>query len=401
MNKLKKSKFLSLVLLLGIIFSLFTGCSTTSNTTDLNQEGQNKETVKVESNMASNEDVKTNSNLKVHFINVGQADCILVQDGNSNMLIDAGNNDDSNTVLNYLKKQNVSKLDYVIGTHPHEDHIGSLDDVIKEFDIGKVYMPKVTHTSKTFKDVINAIKNKNLKITTPTPGTSFNIGSSTATILAPNSNEYEDLNNYSIVIKLTHGNNSFMFTGDAEDISEKEIIKKGFDLKADVLKIGHHGSSSSTTVEFLNKVNPKYAVIMTEKNNSYGHPHKEVMDRLKSKGITVYRTDENNTIVATSDGSKISFNTNKGSYLYGRASSTSNSNNTTNTTKNTNKVSNSSVSNKVESNKTKKKVYYTPKGKSYHSTTECRTLSRSKTILSGTLEEAISSGHSDPCDVCN
>lgn len=399
MNKLKKSKFLSLILVIGMLFSLLTGCSTSSNGS--NQVNQNKETVKVESNLASNENIKTNSNLKVHFINVGQADCILVQDGNSNMLIDAGNNNDSNTVISYLKKQNINKLDYVIGTHPHEDHIGSLDDVIKEFNIGKVYMPKVTHTSKTFKDVVNAIKNKNLSITTPTPGTSFTLGSSTATILAPNSSEYEDLNNYSIVIKLTHGNNSFMFTGDAEDVSEKEMIKKGFDLKADVLKLGHHGSSSSSTVEFLNKVNPKYAVIMTEKNNSYGHPHKEVMDKLKSKGITVYRTDENNTIVATSDGNKISFNTSKGSYLYGRASSNSNIKENTNNTKPSTNSNNSKIESSKASTSDKKKVYYTPNGKSYHLTSQCRTLSRSKTILSGTLEEAISSGHADPCDVCN
>lgn len=259
-------------------------------------------------------DIKVNGNLKVHYIDVGQADSILVQQNGHNMLIDAGNNADSGLVVDYLKQQEVEKLDYVIGTHPHEDHIGGLDAVINSFDVEKVLMPEVTATTNTYKDVITAIQNKNLKITTPKVGNSYDLGDANWTILAPNSNSYEYTNNYSIVIKLKFGNNSFIFTGDAEDISEGEILSKQLDIQADVLKVGHHGSSSSTTDAFLNAVNPKYAVISVGEDNKYDHPHKSTMDRLKAKNIEVYRTDECRTIIATSNGEDITFNTDPGSY---------------------------------------------------------------------------------------
>ncbi|WZL73883.1 ComEC/Rec2 family competence protein [Clostridiaceae bacterium 35-E11] len=255
--------------------------------------------------------------LEVHFIDVGQADSILVRNKDAFILIDAGNNEDETLVVDYLKKQKVKKLDYVIGTHPHEDHIGGLDAVINEFDLSTIYMPKVSHTSKTYKDVLIAIKNKKLKIEVPTVGTKFQVGDAEGMILAPNANAYEDLNNYSIVIKLTHGDNTFLFTGDAEKISEEEMMNKRFDLSADVLKLGHHGSHSSTTPKFLDRVNPQYAVIMVGKENDYKHPHKEVMDQLKDKGIKVYRTDQNGTIVITSDKKSLTFHGTIGDYRYG------------------------------------------------------------------------------------
>ncbi|MBF8984050.1 MBL fold metallo-hydrolase [Lutibacter sp. B2] len=256
--------------------------------------------------------------VKVHYIDVGQGDCILVENNQHYMLIDAGNNDDSKLVLDYLKKQGIKKLDVVVGTHPHEDHIGSLDAVINNFDIGKVYMPKIINTTKTYRDVITAIKSKELRITPPKVGERFRIGDATASILAPNSEKYKDLNNYSIVIKLTYGSTSYLFTGDAEGLSEKEMLGRGSDLSADVLKVGHHGSHSSSIIEFLNRVNPKYAVISCEKNNDYKHPHKETMDKLEKRNIPVYRTDESGTIICTSDGQTINFNTSPGSYTYPR-----------------------------------------------------------------------------------
>lgn len=246
--------------------------------------------------------------LKVSYIDVGQADSILVQQGTSSMLIDAGTNEASEKVKNYIASQGVTKLDYVVGTHPHEDHIGGLDVAINSFQVGTVYMPKITNTTKTFTDVVKAIKNKGLQAVSPKAGETFKLGEASCTVLAPNSSKYEDLNNYSIVIKVTFGNNSFMFDGDAEDVSEKEMLSKGFDVKADVLKVGHHGSSSSTTEGFLNAVNPKYAVISVGKGNTYGHPHESTMNRLKAHNIAVYRTDECGTIVAISDGNNITFN---------------------------------------------------------------------------------------------
>ncbi len=247
--------------------------------------------------------------LKIHYIDVGQGDAILIQKDGENMLIDAGENEYGKVVVNYLKKNNVSKIDYIIGTHPHSDHIGGLDTVIQNFEVDKVIMPKVNHTTKTFEDVLLAIKEKNLKLVFPKVGDIHKLGDAKWTILAPNGEEYDSLNNYSIVIRLQYKNNSFLFTGDAESQSEKEMLESNekSSLVADVLKIGHHGSSSSTTDEFLQAVQPKFAVIQLGKDNSYGHPHKETLKKLKRNQIEVFRTDLNGTIVATSDGERIEF----------------------------------------------------------------------------------------------
>lgn len=251
--------------------------------------------------------------LKVHFIDVGQADAILIQQQDQYMLIDAGNNGDADLIVNYLEKQGVKKLQYVIGTHPHEDHVGSLDTVINTFDIENIMMPKATANTKTFEDVISAIKSKGLKITTPKIGDQYTLNEGEWRILAPSGSEYKDINNYSIVIKYTFGEHSFLFTGDAEEQSEEEILSNSIgdikSLQSDILKIGHHGSNSSTSEEFLNAVNPRYAVISAGKDNKYGHPHKEILDRLTKSNIEVIRTDEKGTVVFTSDGKDLSYET--------------------------------------------------------------------------------------------
>lgn len=258
--------------------------------------------------------------LRVHFIDVGQADAILIQGPeDQNIVIDAGNNGDGKAVVDYIRSQGVKELAAVIGTHPHEDHIGGLDLVIESFNVDKVYMLKVVHTTETFRDVLKAVSSKNLKVTTAAKGVKLPLASMEAVFLGPVGSDYENLNNHSAVLKLAYGETSFLFQGDAEAESEKEIINSdmGGRLKADVLKLGHHGSSTSTTPEYLDRVKPAYAVVMAGKGNDYGHPHKETMELLRSRNISVYRTDEQGTVIAVSDGKSISFSTMPGSYNHG------------------------------------------------------------------------------------
>lgn len=247
--------------------------------------------------------------MDVHFIDVGQGDAILIEKDNSAMLIDAGENNQGDIVVDYLKSQNIEKLDYVIGTHPHSDHIGGLDTVLNSFPVDKVILPSATNTTKTYEDFLDAIETNDLTVTKAVVGDTFYLGSASFTIVAPNTSSYEELNNYSVGIKLTYGSNTFLFTGDAEELSEKEMISNGIDLSADVLKLGHHGSQNASCDEFLEAVNPTYAVISVGKDNDYGHPHKETLQSLLDHDIKVFRTDEQGTIVFTSDGKNISVNT--------------------------------------------------------------------------------------------
>ncbi|MBS6955583.1 MAG: MBL fold metallo-hydrolase [Enterocloster asparagiformis] len=271
------------------------------NTTEIAETSpQNIETVSVP---VQSEEVK------IHFIDVDQGDSILIQSGDHDMLIDAGENDKGDSVVTYLHSLGISELDYVIGTHPHSDHIGGLDDVINNFSIGTVIMPPVEHTTKTFEDVIDALSDQGLNLTEPKVGKSYQIGSASFDIIAPNKSYGDDLNNWSIGIKLTNGNDSFVMCGDAESQSETDICANGIDISADVLKLGHHGSNTSSSEAFLNAVNPKYAVISCGMGNSYGHPHQETMDKLSARGIQVFRTDEQGTIIATSSGNGITWST--------------------------------------------------------------------------------------------
>ena len=246
--------------------------------------------------------------LKVHFIDIGQGDSILIQSDDSNMLIDAGERHYSDTLISYLKDKGVSKLDYVIGTHPHSDHIGGLANIIDNFQIGKVIMPNAMSTTKTFEELLDTISNNNLKITKPIIETEYVIGSASFVIIAPNGTDYKSLNDYSVGIKLVNDENSFVFTGDAETYSEDEMLQNGIDLKADVLKLAHHGSSTSNSDDFLDAVNPTICVISAKKDNSYGHPHVEIMQATKDRNVRLYRTDEQGTIVLESDGRTITAN---------------------------------------------------------------------------------------------
>ncbi len=248
----------------------------------------------------------SDASLSVHYIDVGQADCELIQLPNGeNMLIDAGNNEDGDDVVAYLQSLGVSKIDYLIGTHPHEDHIGGLDDVIESFDIGKIYMPEKVANTKTFESVLDAIEAKSLTISTAKAGVNiYNDGETAIDIAAPVGTDYSSLNDYSAVILLKYRDASFIFMGDAESRSESEIT---YDVSADVLKVGHHGSSTSSSQSFLNRVNPKYAVISCGEGNSYGHPNQETLDKLNAMGVTIYRTDLNGTVICRTDGNSYSW----------------------------------------------------------------------------------------------
>ena len=246
--------------------------------------------------------------MTIHYIDVGQGDCILIQVNNKNLLIDSGPSSNRKSLLDYLENLNIKKLDYIIATHPHEDHIGNMDTIIRRYNIGSFYSPKVTHSSTTFENMISSLVDKNLKINILNRGvTGINLGENTSvSVYSPLENLYSDnLNDYSPIIKITFLNNSFLFTGDAEISTENTVLSQNENLKCDILKIGHHGSSTSTSPDFITAVNPSVAIISVGKNNPYGHPTPEIISLLNSLNIKTIRTDINGSIIAISDGSNI------------------------------------------------------------------------------------------------
>lgn len=245
--------------------------------------------------------------MQVHFIDVGQGDATLITCGDEAMLIDSGDNSKGTTVQLYLKKQGIDKLEYLVLTHPDADHIGGADVVVSKFDIDTVFMSEFTKDNKTYNELISALNYKGLSWSTPNVGNTYTLGSAEFTIIAPNTT-YSDPNNSSIGLILRNGENGFLFTGDAEEEAEYDILANGLDIECNVYKAGHHGSKTASTKELIELASPEYVVVSCGEDNSYGHPHAEPMNLFRSKGMQLFRTDEQGSIIATADGKDITWN---------------------------------------------------------------------------------------------
>ena len=250
-------------------------------------------------------DVEVNGKFIASFIDVGQGDSIFLEFPNGkNMLIDAGEKYESETVQSFINSKGYFSLDYVVGTHPHTDHIGGLESIIRRYEIGEIYLPKVVHTSKTYENLLTTINELGYKVNSAISGMEIiNEKGLEVKILSPKNSNYSELNNYSVVIKIVFGNTSFLFMGDAEKVVENEILSE---VSADVVKVGHHGSDSSSSSDFVESVKAKYAVIMSGVDNQYDLPSDEVVSRWENSGAKVYNTSVNGNIVMVSDGNNIS-----------------------------------------------------------------------------------------------
>ena len=335
---------------------------------------------------STNQAENTDTELQVFVFDVGQADCILLKTESHSILIDAGNIGQDDLILGYLASHGVNKLDYVVATHPHADHIGSMGGVIMGMEsVGTVLMPDAAHTTNTFETLLDAIEEKDVPIEIANRGDEIVLGGMRIEALAPGPGNYADLNDYSVVLRVIFGQAAFLFSGDADAISENEQLSSGLSLEADVLKVGHHGSRTSSAQKYLDAVAPKYAVISLGKDNSYGHPHSETMDRLTGIGAEIYRTDENGTVSFVTDGETISVNMDRlaGS---GGAGATAGTQPDTNTGSNTNTGGGSYIGNRNS------KILHLP---------TCRTLPQeSNRVYFDSRDEALNQGYR-PCNNCN
>ncbi len=303
MNKKTKKKILEFIIMVIVVLGFFIYEEFFSNNLEKNSI-QFRQTEEIEQTINLSE----NSNLKIYFIDVGQADCILINNNQEYALIDAGNNEDGKKIVNYLNELGVHSFKYVVGTHAHEDHIGGMDDIIKNFNIEHFYMPDAITTTKTFEDVLDALEEKKIAFETPEIDSTFSLAETKFQVMYIGDDK-KDLNDTSLVLRLTYGNTSYLLMGDATNKVEKEILNKN--LQSDVLKVGHHGSQYSTHAQFLKAVSPKYAIIQVGKNNNYNHPKDVTIKKLEEVGAKIYRTDNDGTIILSSDGDNITFKTMK------------------------------------------------------------------------------------------
>lgn len=264
-------------------------------TKDIEPSNANKENIPVINEVTSD--------LQIYYFDVGQADSILILNNDTAMLIDAGNNADGPLLVDYIKnKLKINKIDIVVGTHPHEDHIGGIDDIINNFDIEDIYLPEVITTTKTFEDMITAIENKDLAISIPEKGEKFKLGEADFEVIYTGTDD-KDLNATSIIINMLYGEKTYLFTGDTTEEVEDTILNQNIDI--DVLKVAHHGSRYSSSYEFLKIATPEYAIVSVGEENSYEHPHQEAINRIKKHTNNIYMTKDVGTILLTSDGKEI------------------------------------------------------------------------------------------------
>lgn len=281
-----KRNFIILMALVFAILILFAGCQTLGQT---------------------NKTVILKDSLSVHYLDVGQGDAILLVDGDATMLIDGGDPGNGSNIINYIKDLGITQLDFVVASHNHNDHAGGLVEVVSTIPVDKILMTNSQETQASY-DLIQAANQKSIPITTPAIGNTLTLGESNIEFLGPTTT-HDEPNDDSLVMKVTHGKHRFLFTGDMQLQGERNLLSLNPDLRADVLKVAHHGGATSTGYVFLRAVNPRYSVISCGANNDYGHPHEEALSRLNDIGSTIFRTDTLGTVVATSQGDSLTFNT--------------------------------------------------------------------------------------------
>lgn len=312
---MRETKLISLILILTMVFS-FAACTDNSAVTEYdtteNQGVLYDTSTPFETNKETNEEslsaIGTDSKFEVHYIDVGQADATLIFCDDETMLIDGGNPEDSNLIAAYLKKYNVSHLNYVICSHAHDDHVGGLPGALSVATAEAVYAPKSENDIKAYRNFKSKVAAQGLNIKNPTPSDTIDFGSSKVMFLGPVHENVSDLNDTSIILKITYGETSFLFTGDAERNEEQSVLSQNYDLSATVLKVGHHGSGDSTTYPFLREIMPEYGIISVGENN-YGHPTEEALSRLRDADVKVYRTDMQGDIIVSSNGKTVTIKT--------------------------------------------------------------------------------------------
>lgn len=307
------NRFFSIITALIIVLSVFVGCtvpeaSYTPPEDDFPSLSVSDSSLQYEDEVHTSEtDIPTTTttppkpSMSVHVIDVGQGQSVLVESAGEFMLVDTGESEYSSIVADYLNSKNVKKLKYAVATHPHSDHIGCYSAIINEFDIDLFMMPNVQHSSSTFERMLIALNEKNVPVRIPEVGQTYDLGTTSFTILSPSSSRYNDLNDYSIGIRIECGDTSFIMVGDATRLSEEEMLNTGLELNSDVMMVPHHASDTSSSSKFIKAISPSSAIISCGRANVYGHPDGKIVARYKSYDVQLYRTDLVGNIVVDFD----------------------------------------------------------------------------------------------------